>query len=40
MLSLSFLSLLCLPLSVHGRACHATGPQPQTVNADKINFLM
>lgn len=30
----------CLSLSVHARACHATGAQPQTVNADKINFLM
>lgn len=29
-----------LPLSVRSRVCHATGAQPQTVNADKINFLM
>lgn len=36
-----FLPLLsCLPLSVRGQVCHTTGAQPQTVNADKINFLM
>lgn len=43
--ALSFFSLFFslpsrLPLSVRGRVCHATGAQPQTVNADKINFLM
>lgn len=27
-------------LSACGRVCHTTGEQPQTVNADKINFLM
>lgn len=42
---LSFFSVFfsappCLPLSVHRQVCHATGAQPQTVNADKINFLM
>lgn len=36
-LFLSFPS--CLPLSVRGRVCHATGAR-QTVDADKINFLM
>lgn len=35
-----FSSPSCLPLSVRGQVCHATGAQPQTVNADKINFLM
>lgn len=37
MLSHSFLPS---PESVRGRACCAAGAQPQTVNADKINFLM
>lgn len=39
--TLSFFSVFFpSPLSVRGWVCHATGAQPQTVNADKINFLM